>query len=378
MADKANLIDLHLRLMSSVAYMQRCLQLAKLGAGHVAPNPMVGAVLVHEGRIIGEGWHQQYGQAHAEVNCINSVKEEDRYLIPSSILYVTLEPCSHFGKTPPCADLIIKHNIPAVVIGIHDINKQVDGKGMKKLMMAGVDVIIGVLQDECQELNKRFFTFHGEQRPYIILKWAQTADGIMGLQLNGHADPEASGSSKRLLISNEFTNRLVHRWRSEEASILVGTNTALHDDPSLTTRLWDGPSPVRLVIDLKLRLPQSLKVFDRKVRTIIFNTIRHEQEDNLLYYQVTEEVSLVHQILHALYHLEIQSVLVEGGAQLLQSFIDEGLWDEIRRIENKDSTVNAKIINAVKAPALPAAIKVDEQKLFSDIIEVFRKPVESE
>jgi diaminohydroxyphosphoribosylaminopyrimidine deaminase/5-amino-6-(5-phosphoribosylamino)uracil reductase len=378
MADKANLIDLHLRLMSSVAYMQRCLQLAKLGAGHVAPNPMVGAVLVHEGRIIGEGWHQQYGQAHAEVNCINSVKEEDRYLIPSSILYVTLEPCSHFGKTPPCADLIIKHNIPAVVIGIHDINKQVDGKGMKKLMMAGVDVIIGVLQDECQELNKRFFTFHGEQRPYIILKWAQTADGIMGLQLNGHADPEASGSSKRLLISNEFTNRLVHRWRSEEASILVGTNTALHDDPSLTTRLWDGPSPVRLVIDLKLRLPQSLKVFDRKVRTIIFNTIRHEQEDNLLYYQVTEEVSLVHQILHALYRLEIQSVLVEGGAQLLQSFIDEGLWDEIRRIENKDSTVNAKIINAVKAPALPAAIKVDEQKLFSDIIEVFRKPVESE
>jgi diaminohydroxyphosphoribosylaminopyrimidine deaminase / 5-amino-6-(5-phosphoribosylamino)uracil reductase len=358
--------------MSSAVYMQRCLQLAKLGAGHVAPNPMVGAVLVHEGRIIGEGWHQQYGQAHAEVNCINSVKEEDRHLISQSMLYVTLEPCSHHGKTPPCADLIIKNNIPVVVIGSHDSNKQVDGKGIRKLMMSGVDVITGVLQDECQELNKRFFTFHGEHRPYIILKWAQTADGIMGSQYNG--PPEASGSSERLLISNEYTNRLVHRWRSEEASILVGTNTALHDDPSLTTRLWDGPSPVRLIIDLQLRLPVSLKVFDRKVRTIVFNTIKHEEEDNLLYYQVTEDVSLVHQMLNALYHLEIQSVLVEGGAQLLQSFIDEGLWDEIRRIENKDKTAHATITNGLKAPALPVAVKVDEQKLFSDLIEVFRKP----
>jgi diaminohydroxyphosphoribosylaminopyrimidine deaminase/5-amino-6-(5-phosphoribosylamino)uracil reductase len=362
--------------------MQRCLQLAKLGAGHVAPNPMVGAVLVHEGRIIGEGWHQQYGQAHAEVNCINSVKEEDRHLISQSMLYVTLEPCSHHGKTPPCADLIIKHNIPAVTIGSQDINSQVDGKGIKKLMMAGVEVIIGVLQDECKELNKRFFTFHGEHRPYIILKWAQTADGIMASQSNGIPGPGASGSvprpSERLLISNEYTNRLVHRWRSEEASILIGTNTALYDDPSLTTRLWDGPSPVRLIIDLQLRLPQTLKIFDRATRTIIFNTIKHEEADNLLYYQITEDVSVVHQILNALYHLEIQSVLVEGGAQLLQSFIDEGLWDEIRRIENKDKTAKGKITNGLKAPALPAAVKVDEQRLFSDLIEVFKKPLESE
>src|SRR5689334_5226307 len=185
--------------MSSQAYMQRCIQLAKLGAGNVAPNPMVGAVLVHEGRIIGEGWHQQYGQAHAEVNCIASVKEEDRHLIAKSTMYVTLEPCSHYGKTPPCADLIIEHNIPVVVIGSPDINKRVDGKGIKKLMMAGVDVIIGVLQDECIDLNERFFTFHGKNRPYVILKWAQTATGIMGSQING----DNPGSSERLLISNE-------------------------------------------------------------------------------------------------------------------------------------------------------------------------------
>lgn len=354
--------------------MQRCIQLAKLGAGHVAPNPMVGAVLVHEGRIIGEGWHQLYGQAHAEVNCIASVKEEDRQLISKSTMYVTLEPCSHYGKTPPCADLIIENNIPVVVIGSHDINKRVDGKGIKRLMMAGVDVIIGVLQDECIELNKRFFTFHGENRPYIILKWAQTAGGIMGSQSNG----PIPGASERLLISNEFSNRLVHRWRSEEASILVGTNTALYDNPSLTTRLWDGPSPVRLIIDLNLRLPHSLKVFDRKERTIIFNTIKHEEDGNLLYYQVTEDVSLVHQVLHALYHLEIESVLVEGGAQLLQSFIDEGLWDEIRRIENRDQSLLTNITNGLKAPALPNAIKVDEQELFSDTIEIFKRPVENE
>jgi len=373
-ADRANLIDLHLRLMSSQAYMQRCIQLAKLGAGHVAPNPMVGAVLVHEGRIIGEGWHQQYGQAHAEVNCVDSVKEEDRHLISQSTMYVTLEPCSHYGKTPPCADLIIKHNIPVVIIGSHDINKRVDGAGIKKLMMAGVDVIIGVLQDECIDLNKRFFTFHGENRPYVVLKWAQTAAGIMGSQSNGHI-PDAS---ERLLISNEYTNRLVHRWRSEEASILVGTNTALYDNPSLTTRLWDGPSPVRLIIDMNLRLPDSLKVFDRKERTIVFNTIMHVEEDNLLYYQVTEDVSLVHQVLNALYHLEIQSVLVEGGAFLLQSFIDEGLWDEIRRIETKNNSLLTNIANGLKAPALPNALKVDEQKLFADTIEIFKRPVENE
>jgi diaminohydroxyphosphoribosylaminopyrimidine deaminase/5-amino-6-(5-phosphoribosylamino)uracil reductase len=356
--------------MSSPVYMHRCLQLAKLGAGHVAPNPMVGAVLVHEGRIIGEGWHQQYGQAHAEVNCIASVKEEDQHLISQSMLYVTLEPCSHYGKTPPCADLIVKHRIPAVVIGSHDINKQVDGKGIKKLIMAGVDVIIGVLQDECIDLNKRFFTFHGEHRPYIILKWAQTTAGIMGFASNG----PITDASERLLISNEYTNRLVHRWRSEEASILVGTNTALYDNPSLTTRLWDGPSPVRMIIDLQLRLPQSLKVFDRKERTIIFNTIKHEEKDNLLYYQVSKDVSLVHQVLNALYHLEIQSVLVEGGARLLQSFIDEGLWDEIRRIENRDNSLITNTSNGLKAPTLPGAIKVDEQKLFSDIIEIFKRP----
>ena len=250
--------------------MHRCLELAGHGSGYVSPNPMVGAVLVHSGRIIGEGYHQRYGQAHAEVNCIDSVSETDRRLIGESTLYVSLEPCAHFGKTPPCTDLIIKHKIPKCVVGCRDPFKEVDGKGIEKLRAAGVHVEVGVLEKECKELNKRFFTFHTEHRPYIILKWAQTGDGFIAGPLNPSASWrrtfEDSGETKviqeRLLISNEYSNRLVHKWRSEEASILVGTNTALLDDPELTTRLWTGPSPVRIVLDMNLRLPSSLKMFN--------------------------------------------------------------------------------------------------------------------
>jgi diaminohydroxyphosphoribosylaminopyrimidine deaminase / 5-amino-6-(5-phosphoribosylamino)uracil reductase len=341
-------------------YMHRCLQLARAGAGYVAPNPMVGAVLVHNDRIIGEGYHQAYGGPHAEVHCVNSVQEADRHLISQSVLYVSLEPCAHFGKTPPCANLIIAQKIPQVVVASRDPFKQVDGKGIEKLQAAGVQITVGVLEQEAKELNKRFMGFHTHHRPYIILKWAQTANGKMA------AEPPAD----RLLISNAFTNRLVHKWRSEEAAILVGTNTALLDDPALTTRLWKGPDPVRLVIDKHLRLPSSLQLFNRQVKTIVFNTVKHSEENNLLYYQVTENVELVHQVVHALYQLKIQSVLVEGGAQLLQSFIDAGWWDEMRVITN-----NQKVApGALPAPQIQTGLWQRQETLFSDTINYFVNP----
>lgn len=316
--------------------MHRCLQLALMGRHGAAPNPLVGSVLVHQDRIIGEGWHSKYGEAHAEVNCLSSVKPEDRHLVEKSTLYVSLEPCAHFGKTPPCANLIKEHHIPRVVVGCRDPFAQVNGKGIEILREAGVEVTVGVLEQECRELNKRFFLFHTEHRPYVVLKWAQTADGKI-----------ANEDYSRVFISNAQTNRLVHQWRSEEMSILAGTNTALFDDPELTTRLWPGPQPVRLVVDRNLRLPTSLKLFNGAVKTIVFNLHRHGEKGNLHWYQITGDVSLVHQVLNALYQLKIQSVLVEGGALLLQSFIDEGLWDEARIITNE---------NLVLGPGLPAPV----------------------
>ncbi|HEU5168468.1 MAG TPA: bifunctional diaminohydroxyphosphoribosylaminopyrimidine deaminase/5-amino-6-(5-phosphoribosylamino)uracil reductase RibD [Chitinophagaceae bacterium] len=338
-------------------YMHRCLELAKLGAGYVAPNPMVGAVLVHEEKIIGEGYHHQYGGSHAEVNCINSVKEQDKDKILSSVLYVSLEPCSHFGKTPPCSDLIIANQIPEVIIGCRDPFKEVDGKGIAKLSAAGIKVIVGILEKECKQLNKRFFTFHIKHRPYIILKWAETADRKI-----------AGNGPNRLLISNEQTNRLVHKWRSEEASILIGTNTAWLDDPELTTRNWVGPSPIRLVIDMELKLPSTLKIFNRKHRTVVFNRVKHEEQDNFIYYQVTEDVNLVHQIVNALYQMNVQSVLVEGGARLLQSFIDEEMWDEARIIKNEKLIIN----NGLAAPELLLKDAKQEMTILNDSIKIYQ------
>lgn len=345
------------RLLTSDFFMHRCLELAKLGAGYVAPNPMVGAVLVYEGKIIGEGYHQQYGGPHAEVNCINSVKEQDKDKISRSVLYVSLEPCSHFGKTPPCSDLIIANQIPEVVIGCRDPFKEVDGKGIEKLKGAGIKVSVGILEQECKQLNKRFFTFHTKHRPYIILKWAETADGKI-----------AGDGTDRLLISNEQTNRLIHKWRSEETSILIGTNTALLDDPELTTRNWIGPSPVRFVIDMDLKLPSTLKVFNDKQRTVIFNTVKHEENVGVSYYQVTEDVNLVHQIVNALYQMKIQSVIVEGGARLLQSFINEGIWDEARIIKNEKLIIN----NGLAAPELPLENAKQETKILDDSIKIYQ------
>jgi len=337
--------------------MHRCLHLARLGGGRVAPNPMVGAVLVHSDRIIGEGYHQQFGQAHAEVNCINSVREADKHLIPQSTLYVSLEPCAHFGKTPPCADLIIAHKIRKVLIGCRDPFVQVNGKGIEKLHAAGIETEVGIVEEACKELNKRFFLFNTQHRPYIVLKWAMSADGKI-----------APDDGSRVFISNEKTNRLVHKWRSEEMAILVGTNTAAFDDPELTTRLWPGSNPVRLVIDQHLRLPSSLKLFNGKVKTVVFNLHKHEEKQNLLYYQVAQDASIVHQAVNALYQMKIQSVLIEGGTQLLQSFIDEGLWDEARVICNEELIMG----NGIAAPQLQHYSLTEAQFLSTDTIRYYK------
>jgi diaminohydroxyphosphoribosylaminopyrimidine deaminase/5-amino-6-(5-phosphoribosylamino)uracil reductase len=314
--------------------MQRCLQLAALGAGTVAPNPMVGSVLVYNDRIIGEGYHQQYGKAHAEVNCIASVKPEDEQFIAASTIYVSLEPCAHFGKTPPCADLIISKNIRKVVVGCRDPFKEVDGKGIEKLRNVGIEVVVGILEKECKELNKRFFTFHIKKRPYIILKWAQSADHFI-----------AANKAERTFISNDYSNRLVHKWRSEEAGILVGTRTALLDNPSLSTRLWIGSNPVRILVDKQLSLPSHLQLFDGTIKTIIFNYVKQEEQPNLLYELINDKEPVLSQIMEVLYRKGVNSLLVEGGAVTLQRFINEGLWDEARIITNQKLMLNDGVVS---------------------------------
>ena len=334
-------------------YMFRCIELARKGAGLVAPNPMVGAVLVQDDRIIGEGWHPRYGEAHAEVGAIGLATQSGLTNSTSNTtLYVSLEPCAHFGKTPPCADLIIRTGIPKVVIGCRDPFEAVNGKGIEKLKAAGIEVVEGVLEKECRELNKRFFSFHEKKRPYVILKWAQTADGFMA----------AEAGSPRLLITNEYSNRQVHQWRSEEAGILVGTNTALMDDPELTNRLWAGPSPVRLVLDMDLSLPASLKLFNREQKTIVFNGEKEEEQPNLIYYRLEKNKSLISQLMDALYKLRIQSVLVEGGRHLLNSFIQEGAWDEARIITN----TKMKTGKGLPAPELTNCQLISRETLLTD------------
>ena len=281
-----------------------------------------------------------------------------------SVLYVALEPCAHFGKTPPCSDLIIKNKISKVIIGCRDPFKQVNGKGIEKLKAAGIEVITGILEKDCTDLNKRFFCFHTKQRPYIILKWAQTADKKI-----------AANNGKRLVISNKITNRMVHKWRFEEAAILVGTNTIMADDPLLTNRLWTGENPVRLVIDKDLKLPGSAKVFNNDAPTIVFNvtktTIESKQQltNNVFYYKVDKNESSIKQITKACYELNIQSILVEGGAKTLQSFIDEDLYEEIRIITNE----NLFVADGLDAPVFNPDLlkKVDTKIISSDKIEYF-------
>lgn len=339
-------------------YMLRCIQLARQGAGYAAPNPMVGAVLVYNDAVIGEGYHQRYGEAHAEVNCINNaVQNGGADVIAQSTLYVSLEPCAHFGKTPPCADLIIQYQIPKVVIGCTDPFAAVNGRGIEKLKAAGAEVLLDVLKEECEVLNKRFFTFHQKRRPYIILKWAQTKNQFIG-----------NKSAERLLITNEFTNRLVHQWRSEEASILVGTNTALMDNPQLTNRYGNGKQPVRLVLDKELKLPSAAHLMSHEAPTIIFNYHKHQDEGQPRYYQIKNNVNVVQEMCNALYELKIQSVLVEGGAQLLQSFINEKLWDEARIITNEELIVD----DGLHSPQLKDYKLISEQKIVSDIVSVYK------
>ncbi len=303
-------------------YMHRCLDLALQGLGLVAPNPLVGAVIMHEGLIIGEGFHHNFGGPHAEVHAVNSV--QDKSLLKRSVLYVNLEPCSHTGKTPPCADMIIRCGIPEVVVGSSDPNPLVSGRGLIKLRQAGVKVTEGILKKECIELNRRFFTFHTLKRPYIIMKWAQTSDGFIDVIR------EKPGIQEPVWISNEISRMLVHKWRSEEQAILVGTQTAVMDNPHLNVREWPGNSPVRLVIDRNLRLPKSLHVFDNNSPTIIFNNIRDLTEGNTKYVRLDAGPDFPVHMLNYLYENGIQSVLVEGGRKIIDSFVQADAWDEAR------------------------------------------------
>lgn len=300
--------------------MERCLELARKGAGRVAPNPMVGCVIVRQGHIIGEGWHQHYGGPHAEVNAIRSVADQRQ--LSEATLYVNLEPCSHFGKTPPCADLIIEKKIPYVVIGCLDENPDVRGKGIQRLIEHGVDVKVGVLDAESRHLNRRFFTYLREQRPYILLKWAQSADGFI--------DRDRDDNDARTIVSSPEAHLLVHRWRSEEAVILVGTNTVIADDPQLTVRLIDGPNPVRVTFDRRNRIPHTAKILDGTSATIIFNDGPHYNTDRAEYIPIDFSGDPIKQAMEILHHRKFLSVLVEGGTAILERFLQAGLWDEAR------------------------------------------------
>ena len=299
-------------------FMQRCLELALLGMGDVAPNPMVGCVIVCDGIIIGEGYHEKIGQPHAEVNAIRSVRNPE--LLANSTLYVSLEPCAHFGKTPPCSDLIIESHIPRVVIGTVDPFAQVAGKGIERMQKAGIDVSIGMLENECRDLNRRFFTFHEKKRPYILLKWAQTLDGFI--------DTDRTEVQHPTWITNALSKRLVHKQRSEESAILIGTNTAEFDNPALTVREWTGNQPIRMVIDRTGRLNPDLHLFDGKALTWIFTSIRKQETGNRKYITLDFNQNILPQILTELYQHDILSVIVEGGGELLTSFLEIGLWDE--------------------------------------------------
>lgn len=322
-------------------YMQRAIELARLGAGSVAPNPMVGAVIVHNDLIIGEGYHHKFGDPHAEVNAINSVQENN--LLSSATIYVTLEPCSHHGKTPPCCDLLIRHRFKRVVIGCLDTHAKVNGKGVDKLQKAGVHVDIGILENACRDLNKRFFTFHERQRPYVILKWAQTKDGF----LDKHRPNNEKGIH---WITSSETKVLVHKWRSEEQAILVGRKTVQNDDPSLTVRELIGNNPTRVIIDSQLKLNPDLNIFSDDAPTLIFNRIKNEIKGTIEWIKITE--TNTENILNELYKRNVLSVFVEGGSRTLQYFIFGNVWDEARVIVGNTNFGDGKRAPVIsKAPS---------------------------
>ena len=322
-------------------YIKRCLQIARNGLGTTRPNPMVGAIIVVNDKIISEGYTSVHGGSHAEVNAINAVN--DKSILAKATLYVTLEPCSHYGKTPPCSDLIITHKIPEVIIGCIDDNPEVAGKGVKKLKDTGCKVTVGVLEEECKTHHKRFFTFHNKKRPYIILKWAETADGYIA--------PKSKQKKEPVWITNSYSRQIVHKWRAEEQAILVGTNTVFEDNPSLTVRDWKGEHPIRVVLDKNSKLPKTLNVFNSEAKTFILDHSIISSPD-----------ASAEQICDYLHKQSINSVIIEGGAKTLQTFIDENLWDEARIFKG-----NLLFKDGIKAPEFNCKYQ-EEYKLLDDTL----------
>jgi diaminohydroxyphosphoribosylaminopyrimidine deaminase/5-amino-6-(5-phosphoribosylamino)uracil reductase len=333
--------------------MNRALELARLGLGNVSPNPMVGCVIVHNGSIIGEGFHQQYGSHHAEVNAINDVKNQK--LLSESEAYVTLEPCSFFGNTPPCADLLVKHSIKKVYISTIDTNPKVSGRGVEILVHGGIEVEQGILESEGLELNKRFFTFNSKKRPYIILKWAETSDGFI-------ARPNYDSK----WISNEYSRKLVHKWRAEEDAVLVGKNTAHYDDPTLNVRDWSGKDPTRIVIDHALKLDRKLKLFNQEIPTICYNVLKDHHEDKLVFKKL-DGSNFLQELLGDLHQRKIQSLIIEGGAATMKTFIENGLWDEARIFRAPTC-----FGQGIPAPRLANAVFDGSEQIMGDLLTYYR------
>ncbi len=346
--------------VSDTLYMGRCLELADNGIGYVAPNPLVGAVIVYEGKLIGEGYHQRYGEKHAEANAIASVK--DKNLLKQSTIYVSLEPCSHQGKQPPCCDLIIQYGISKVVVATEDPNPLVAGRGIRRLRDAGVDVQVGLLKEEAQEQNRRFFTFQQEKRPYVILKWAQSTDGFIDKKRDANTPPE--------WLTGQIGQLLVHRWRTEEPAIMVGANTVIRDNPQLTARKWVGKNPLRVVLDKDLSLPTTAAIFNDQTKTLVFTFLeKFDAKD----YPSAVEIQPINpaddiekQLLEELYKRNIQSVLIEGGAHVLNQFISKNLWDEARVF-----TANKTLTDGLKAPCISGSL-VKKASLSNFELKVFR------
>lgn len=338
-------------------YMQRALDLAAKGAGFVSPNPLVGAVLVHEGVIIGEGYHECFGKAHAEVNCLNAVTPDNKHLIPVSTMYVTLEPCAHHGKTPPCAARLVKEGIRKVVIAVTDPNPLVHGAGIHILKQGGIDVVVGVMEQEARYQNRRFFTSFIRKRPYITIKWAQTADGFIG-----------SGTEERIKITCHEADMLVHQWRAEEDAILIGRRTALLDDPLLTTRHVEGKSPLRIVLDRNNSLPRSLRLFTDGNPLVVVNSVKEGVEGSIIYKKIDSGAQYWKELMFFLHEQNVQGLMVEGGREVLSVMLAEGYWDEAKVITNPE----IKLFNGVQAPLIPTnAILKSQQQMGRDSLSVY-------
>lgn len=334
-------------------YMARCIQIATNGLGNTYPNPFVGSVIVHQNQIIGEGFTSAYGGSHAEVNAINSVKNQN--LLEDSTLFVSLEPCAHFGKTPPCCDLIIQKKIPRVVVGTLDPFAKVNGEGIKRMQANGIDVKVGILEKDCLELNRRFFTFHQKKRPYIILKWAETTDAYF-----------APKSAEQKWITNVYSKQLVHWWRTQEQAIIVGKNTALIDNPQLNARLINKHSPIRLLIDQHLQIPNDFHLYDQSVKSIIFNSIKDEIDDEIYFKQINFNQNILPQVLKILYQENIQSVIVEGGVKTLNAFIEQNIWDEARILSS-----NEFWNDGIKSPELKGSLLI-QKTILNDKLRIIR------